>query len=135
MQDIKLSRGVELPKNSYVAVSAHRMMDPCVYPDPEKWDAYRFVKRAQDPQHARFSNFSTVSPEHTGFGFGKHACPGRIYVTQELKILLAHILLKYDWKLPDGYKLNLLNHGFDTMTDVMASLLISRRKEEIRMPA
>ncbi|OLN96922.1 Fumitremorgin C monooxygenase 4 [Colletotrichum chlorophyti] len=136
LKDLELSNGVCLPKGSFIAVSAHRMRDPAVYPEPDKFDAYRFIERANnDPEKARFCGFSSVSIDHTGFGFGKHACPGRTYVTLELKILLAHILLKYDWKLPEGVKPNFMNHGFDSLTDVTASLLVKRRGEELELPA
>ncbi|KUL83712.1 hypothetical protein ZTR_07519 [Talaromyces verruculosus] len=133
MDDIELSESVKIPKGAYVVVSAHNMMDPNIYPEPSKFDAYRFIKRAQVPDLARFSSFSAVSLEHTGFGFGKHACPGRTYVTLELKILLSHIILKYDWRLLDGYKPKVFNNGFDSVTDVTAQLLIRRRKEEINI--
>jgi cytochrome P450 len=131
MDDIKLDKDLQIPKGAYVVVSANNMMDPAIYPEPEAFDAYRFIKRAENQEYAKFSNFSTVSVDHTGFGFGKHACPGRVYVTLELKILLAHIILKYDWKLPDGYKAKTFRNGFDTVTDMVAEILVRRRVEEI----
>jgi cytochrome P450 len=106
-------------------------MDPAIYPELEAFDAYRFIKRAKNQEYAKFSNFSTVSVDHTDFGFGKHACLVRVYITLELKILLAHIILKYDWKLPDGYKAKTFRNGFDTVTDIVAEILVRRRVEEI----
>ncbi|GJC78704.1 cytochrome P450 monooygenase 1 [Colletotrichum liriopes] len=136
LKNTELSDGICLPKGAFIAVSAHRMRDPVVYSDPDKFDAYRFIERANsDPEKARFCGFSSVSIDHTGFGFGRHACPGRTYVTLELKVLLAHILLKYDWKLPEGVVLNLMNHGFDSLTDMTTSVLVKRRSEEIKLPA
>ncbi|KZL77274.1 cytochrome p450 monooxygenase [Colletotrichum incanum] len=136
LKDTELSDGVRLPEGSFIAVSAHRMRDPVVYSDPDKFDAYRFIKLANsDPEKARFCGFSSVSIDHTGFGFGRHACPGRTYVTLELKVLLAHILLKYDWKLPEGVVPNLMKHGFDSLTDLTTSVLVKRRTEEIDLPA
>ncbi|KAJ8072714.1 hypothetical protein PM082_016273 [Marasmius tenuissimus] len=35
------------------------------------------------------------------FGAGKHACSGRFFAVNELKILLSHIVLNYDVKFPD----------------------------------
>ena len=131
MDDIKLDKDLQIPKGAYIAVSANNMMDPNIYPEPEAFDAYRFIKRTENPEYAKFSSFSTVSVDHTGFGFGKHACPGRVYVTLELKILLAHIILKYDWELPDGYEAKIFRNGFDTVTDMMAEILVRRRVEEI----
>ncbi|KAK8030950.1 ent-kaurene oxidase [Apiospora arundinis] len=36
------------------------------------------------------------------FGYGKHACPGRFFAANEIKLILAHILLQYDLRMPDG---------------------------------
>lgn len=38
----------------------------------------------------------------TAFGHGHHSCPGRFFVANEIKILIAHILLCYDIKLREG---------------------------------
>ncbi|ELQ32309.1 hypothetical protein OOU_Y34scaffold01193g2 [Pyricularia oryzae Y34] len=135
LKDIYLSNGVCLPKGSFVAVSCSRMRDPAVYPDPDEFKPDRFVKLASsDSETARYSGFSAVSIDHTGFGFGKHACPGRIYVTLELKIILCHILLLYDIKVPEGFVPNLMIHGFDSLTDLTASMHIKRREPEIHLP-
>ncbi|CZT49092.1 related to gibberellin cluster-GA14-synthase [Rhynchosporium secalis] len=129
--DIKLDEDLQIPKGAYIVISANNMKDPETYPEPEVFDAYRFIKRAENPEYAKSSSFSSVSVDHTGFGFGNHACPGRFYVTLELKILLAHIILRYDWKLPDGYEAKIFCNGFDTVTDMMAEILVRRRAEEI----
>lgn len=31
-----------------------------------------------------------------GFGFGKHACPGRFFALHEMKLFVAHMLLNYE---------------------------------------
>ncbi|KAI6602743.1 hypothetical protein MCOR12_003578 [Pyricularia oryzae] len=135
LKDIYLSNGVCLPKGSFVAVSSSRMRDPAVYHDPDEFKPDRFVKLASsDSETARYSGFSAVSIDHTGFGFGKHACPGRTYVTLELKIILCHILLLYDIKVPEGFVPNLMIHGFDSLTDLTASMHIKRREPEINLP-
>ncbi len=36
------------------------------------------------------------------FGFGRHACPGRFFAANEIKLVLAQLLLNYDMKLPEG---------------------------------
>ena len=33
---------------------------------------------------------------------GKHACPGRFFAANEIKILLVYALMNYDIKIPDG---------------------------------
>lgn len=36
------------------------------------------------------------------FGYGRHACPGRFFATNEIKMVLARLILEYDIKMPDG---------------------------------
>ncbi|KAG6353557.1 hypothetical protein INS49_005519 [Diaporthe citri] len=134
--DLKLSNNVVLPRGAYVAVSGERMWNPSVYDDPECYDAYRFIKKAEsNPEAARFTSYTAVTPDCVGFGYGRHACPGRTYVTQEMKVILAHILLKYDMQFPEGYQPKGINAGFDSLTDIMATCMVKRRKEEISLPA
>ncbi|KAJ4415978.1 hypothetical protein N0V82_007003 [Gnomoniopsis sp. IMI 355080] len=134
-KDLRLSNGVFLPKGSRVAVLGERMQDPNIYEDPERYDAYRFIKKAEKgSEAARFSGYTSVTPDSIGFGYGKQACPGRSYVSQEMKIILSHILLKYNFRFPDGYEPKGINNGFDSITDITASCMIRRRVEEVAFP-
>ena len=36
------------------------------------------------------------------FGYGKFACPGRFYAANEMKMMLALMLICYDIRFPDG---------------------------------
>lgn len=77
--------------------------DPKVYPEPDKFDAARFLKMRQQ-QPRRESNWQLVSTssDHMLFGHGLHACPGRFFATNLIKIALCHLLLKYDWRFEPG---------------------------------
>ncbi|EKG09548.1 Cytochrome P450 [Macrophomina phaseolina MS6] len=133
LQDVRLSDGKEIPKGSLIAVSAHEMWEPSNYENPDAFDGYRYVKRQQDPELARTSQFASWSAEHVGFGFGKHACPGRFFVGVEAKAILAHLLLKYDFELPEGRSPTVMSLGFELLTDHAATLLVRRRKEEMEL--
>jgi cytochrome P450 len=37
-----------------------------------------------------------------GFGYGRHACPGRFFAANEIKLILARMILDFDMKMPDG---------------------------------
>jgi len=39
--------------------------------------------------------------DYLAFGLGKHACPGRFFASNELKLVLAHLVVSYDVKLED----------------------------------
>ena len=73
---------------------------------------------------------ASSSPE-SGFGHGMHACPGRFFASNEVKIALCHLLLKYDWKLVDGNRPEPVAFGMAYMTNPDAKLLIRRREEEL----
>ncbi|KAF5345743.1 hypothetical protein D9758_011873 [Tetrapyrgos nigripes] len=47
----------------------------------------------------------TPNAEYIFFGAGRHACPGRFFAVNELKILVAHTLMTYDLKLEDNTKM------------------------------
>ncbi|KAG6071489.1 hypothetical protein E4U30_007686 [Claviceps sp. LM220 group G6] len=42
---------------------------------------------------------TATSEQHLPFGHGRHACPGRFFVSYEIKMLLAHLLTNYDIKM------------------------------------
>lgn len=67
-KDLRLSNDVFLPKGSRVAVLGERMQDPDIYEDPERYDAYRFIKKAeQGSEAARFSGYTSVTPDSIGY--------------------------------------------------------------------
>ncbi|RYP60188.1 hypothetical protein DL770_010048 [Monosporascus sp. CRB-9-2] len=100
-KDIELSDGTILPKGSRVMV-ASSYMDPTIYSDPERFDAARFLHMRQRPGQENSWQFVTTTPAHLLFGHGQHACPGRFFASNEVKIALCHFLLKYDWRFVPG---------------------------------
>ncbi|KAI0123763.1 cytochrome P450 [Xylariales sp. AK1849] len=95
--EITLSDGTALPKGSRINVMAD-FMNPNVYPEPGKFDAARFMTMRQRAGNVNSWQFVTTSSEHMFFGHGQHACPGRFFASNEIKIALCHLLLKYDWR-------------------------------------
>ncbi|KAI1877566.1 hypothetical protein JX265_003574 [Neoarthrinium moseri] len=100
--NVKLSDGTILPKNHLTLVSSHMHWDPESYVEPERFDGYRFYNMRQQPGKENKSQLVSVSPDHMGFGFGLHACPGRFFASEEIKLAMCHILMKYDSKAVAG---------------------------------
>ena len=50
--------------------------------------------------------FVTSSPESLTWGYGNHACPGRFFADNELKVLLIELLRKWDFRVADPVKTN-----------------------------
>ncbi|KAF7596082.1 hypothetical protein BBP40_003344 [Aspergillus hancockii] len=131
---IELSDGLTIPKGSRLVVSNMGRLDPSEYPDPERFDPYRFLRLRQLPGQEKYCQFVSSSPNHLGFGYGQHVCPGRFLASNEIKIILCHILLKYDIKLTQGGRPPIQESGFHIFTDPEWKICIRRRKEEIQLP-
>lgn len=111
------------------------MQDSQYYDEPDKFDGYRFLRMRETPGKDKMVHLVSTSEQHIGFGHGQHSCPGRFFAANEIKIALCHLLLKYDWKLPEGHDPKILAIGMSLMLDPTAKLLIKRRKEEIDLDA
>ncbi|EMC95609.1 hypothetical protein BAUCODRAFT_109037 [Baudoinia panamericana UAMH 10762] len=108
--------GFKVPYGGYVATDVHSVQhDPDIYPDPERYDAFRFSRPIEEFEAKRTASGGALDPadekewlrlKQTGivatgetflpFGHGKHACPGRFFVSHELKMLLAYVVMNYD---------------------------------------
>lgn len=102
--DYAMSDGFIIPAHTSIGVATQAIsMDPNIYPDPDKYDAFRFSKlREVDPERAGKMQFASSNPQSMGFGFGRYACPGRFFASNEIKAILAHVLTHYDFKFPQG---------------------------------
>lgn len=130
-QKIELSDGTVIPKGADILIANFSMYDADSYSDPATFDPYRFLRRREAGDSSAL--FINPSPEHLGFGFGKHSCPGRFFVANEIKILLAHMLLKYDMQLLDSSTPTVKKIGISLSADPTASISIRRRQEEISL--
>nr|WNS47943.1 FunM [Talaromyces coalescens] len=133
LQDIDLPGNVHLPKGTRIAISSHRMRDPAYYPSPDQYDGYRFLRMRDELGAGKDgdAHFVTTSPQHLGFGHGKHACPGRFFASNEVKVALCHILLKYDWRLASGVKPKIFQFGLTIGCDPIAKVEIRRRDYDL----
>lgn len=129
---VKLSDGTVIPKGDIILVSCSKMWDPAIYPEPGMFDPHRFLRmREQSTDNESIAQFVSPSPQHMGFGFGKHACPGRFFAAAEMKVILCHIIMKYDFKLADGCTPKVLKSGMRLSADPMAKISVRRRQEEV----
>ena len=106
MKSITLSDGTFIPKGVLIAAPAMMFdLDPEHFEDPEVFDGFRSYKKnlaSEDAGKFDKTQFSTTSPLYLPFGHGKHACPGRFFATDEIKLVLCHVLLQYDIKYGEG---------------------------------
>ncbi|KAK0615418.1 Cytochrome P450 monooxygenase pyr3 [Lasiodiplodia hormozganensis] len=125
---VTLSDGTFLPKGCITAFPTLVMHDPEMYgPDPLKFDGRRYLRMRQQPGQENKGQFVTTSADHFGFGHGKFACPGRFMAANVLKIMIVHLLLRYDWKLAEGARKSLVESELrpDPSTVVLCKLRTS----------
>lgn len=61
------------------------------------------------------------------FGWGRHACPGRFFAANEIKMIVATYILTYDIRLPDGVTERYPNLSFGSSVCIsLFSFLVSR---------
>jgi len=94
------------------------------YPEAEAFDAFRFSRPSEEaggeptPQNA---TVVSLDNKFLPFGLGGHACPGRYFAVDEIKILLAYLIGNYDVerlaKRPENMAINenWVPHGKITM--------------------
>jgi cytochrome P450 len=102
-EDYTLSDGFVIPAHTTIGVPAHAIsMDPKLYPDPKKFDGFRFEKVREDPQKNGRAQYASSNPSSMAFGYGRHACPGRFFAANEIKAIMAYLLHNYDMKFREG---------------------------------
>ncbi|KAL8910997.1 MAG: hypothetical protein Q9171_003766 [Xanthocarpia ochracea] len=96
-----------LPTNSYIAVASGPISaSESIYDSAATFDGFRFHRMRLAPGgSAQSHQFVTTGLESMTFGHGRFACPGRFFASNESKIILALLLLKYETRLVnDGGK-------------------------------
>jgi len=130
--NIEFSDGTRIPKGTITGVTAHGMWDSKTYSEPHVWDGRRFLRMREAAGQEHAAQLVSTNPEYLSFGHGQHACPGRFFAANEVKIMLIHFLLKYDWRLPEGAPApQVQDSGFFIGADAKAKLEYRRRTPEI----
>lgn len=107
---VRPAEGYTFSNGDHVPCGAHlslpvlgRHLDAALYEDPNVFDAFRFSRDREDGTAAGVPDKKTrvraavnASPDHLPWGIGKSQCPGRFFAVDELKMVLAHILIYYE---------------------------------------
>lgn len=131
---INLPDGTHVPQGVRIAapnVAIHQ--DPDFYDRPDEYDAFRFSRSRElhDSNgkllEARNQAIVTTNESFLPFGHGRHACPGRFFASQEMKLMLAHIVMNYDVKI-DGPRPKNVEIKGAAFPSGKAKLLVRKRK-------
>ncbi|KIJ12301.1 hypothetical protein PAXINDRAFT_14916 [Paxillus involutus ATCC 200175] len=103
MKDFTFSDGTVVPKGTIIHAASHAThLDNEIYENAGAFDPFRFANMRDEDRDGAKHSFVSTSFEYLAFGHGKLACPGRFFAANELKSMLAHLVLTYDIKLEDN---------------------------------
>jgi len=100
LKDFTFSNGTTVPKGSRVCVASSAIHnDSEYYPNPDVFDGFRFAEMKVSAGESVNHQLVATNLDYVPFGRGRHACPGRFFAANELKVMLAHLIITYDVKL------------------------------------
>nr|BAK09398.1 cytochrome P450 [Postia placenta] len=100
LADYTFADGTFIPAGTTVSAPLRAThYDDGIWARAAVFDPWRFsTLREAEGESAKHHMVST-STEYLAFGHGQHACPGRFFAANEMKAMLAHVLVTYDVKM------------------------------------
>lgn len=118
--------GCEIPAGTRVLVNAR-----AIGQDADAWgpDAARFAPE----RHEEIADLADHKPWHDSFslvpfGVGRRSCPGVHFATSVVELLLANLLLRFDWRAPHGAVVDLEQETGLTVHRKNPLVLIAQRR-------
>ncbi|KAI1413681.1 cytochrome P450 [Hypoxylon sp. FL1857] len=118
MSPIELSDGkTVLPRGASIAIPGVLMArDSIFYDDPQRFDGFRFYQ--PDEENVGSANtqhdYTGIEPGNLSWGSGRFTCPGRWYGAAMIKLIVANLLLDYEFSFPPGQTERPPNTKYDT---------------------
>lgn len=130
--DLTLHDGFVIPAGQTVAFSQLAInTDPNMYPDPHTFHGFRFAELRERPENHNKYQFVTTGPDAMAFGHGVHACPGRFFASNEIKIVIAGIIMRYDIAFGanggSGPRPKNVDHGSSIVPDMSHKVYFKKR--------
>ena len=139
--------GTHCPYGSLISVPSWAIHnDEELYPDPLLFNPERYLDSStvangtegerKEKTYLERANLSFVStsPTYLGFGHGRHACPGRFFAAQELKLLISYLVCNYDMELvdkdADGGRMKNVWMGPNHVPPLKARIRVRRREKD-----
>ncbi|KAK4489013.1 hypothetical protein RD792_004805 [Penstemon davidsonii] len=95
-EDVKVM-GYEVEAGTMIITNAWAIgRDPASWDEPEKFNPERFLNSSID--------FKGLDFELLPFGAGRRRCPGIGFAMASVELVLANVVQKFEWELPEGMK-------------------------------
>ena len=103
LTSLTLPSGLEIPAGTHMSVASRNVtFDPEVTPNPDVFDGLRYYKMRENAIENHKHQFASLDATNLNFGAGRYACPGRFLASMVLKLLLAQLLLEFDFQFRPG---------------------------------
>ncbi|EPS94649.1 hypothetical protein FOMPIDRAFT_1169461 [Fomitopsis schrenkii] len=131
LQDYTFADGTFIPAGATISAPSHSVHhDGQFYDNPRQFDPFRFSRMRDDNGEGTRHQMVTTSTDYIPFGHGRHACPGRFFAANELKAMLAHVVVTYDIKSETPGKMpNERWFGTALVPDRAAEVLFRKRRD------
>ncbi|KAF9067174.1 cytochrome P450, partial [Rhodocollybia butyracea] len=130
LRDFTFSDGTVVPAGTIVSVASHGLHhDEAHYEDPESFKPFRFSDIRGQEGEALKHQMVAIDPSFALFGNGgRHMCPGRFFAVNEIKALVAHVILSYDIKFENGKGVPLPNWNGVTFSPNRSAEVMFRKR-------
>ncbi|KAF2482021.1 cytochrome P450 [Neohortaea acidophila] len=129
--------GLYLPCGTHVCVVfGPRQLDEGVWERGGKFAPLRFYREGGDEGGTTEEKEDVgkaavhITEDFMSFGLGRHACPGRFFAVQAMKIILATLITRYEFQ-PLEEPMPLLEMGEVSTPSEKATVKMRRRREEV----
>ncbi|XP_059646216.1 desmethyl-deoxy-podophyllotoxin synthase-like [Cornus florida] len=113
--------GYEIPAKTQVLVNVWAIsIDSENWSDPENFHPERFIDSSIDYKGTHF--------QYLPFGVGRRMCPSISFGIANVELALANLLYHFDWKLPEGQKLE------DLDMDEVFGATVNRKRDLCVIP-
>lgn len=105
---LTLSTGHTLPTGTRFGFAAYAIHHSPIFSSSAasrpvtEFDGFRFYKLRKIPGNENKHQFVVTSSDSLNFGHGNHACPGRFFASNEIKIVLIELLRNWDFRFLEG---------------------------------
>ncbi|KAK5717443.1 hypothetical protein LTR17_016130 [Elasticomyces elasticus] len=127
--------GVYLPQGSHVATFHPDLLDDDVHYDPLRSYKQSFgtLDGSEEGQARKQKLASDISGgQSLAFGLGKHACPGRFFAVQNIKLILGWMLTRYEF-LPLKEEVKMTEVGDAEVPPGKTMVKVRRRQKDMSM--
>jgi cytochrome P450 len=126
-----LSDGTLLRSGTLTFSPSNAIASDCaIYPNADTFDGLRFYNlRKASAEGGNKYQLTSISNTQMPFGAGRHACPGRWFASHEIKLVIASLISRYEFRLKAGEgrpRSILFQHG--NGPDPKAEILFLSRK-------